>query len=142
MIRKATDRDIETISQLCALCQSEAIDKRQMHAHIKHLLNQDLVSVNVAELCGLVAGVVVCQVIPQLGLSGHMGRISTIIVDEPFRDMTLGRQLLVAAEQALLAKGCDHIEVVPSYQKDDAQSFYIHCGFHLTPERLTKPLAA
>ncbi|OOE57430.1 hypothetical protein BZG13_10855 [Salinivibrio sp. ML323] len=142
MIRQAIDKDIDAISQLCALCQSDNVDKRQMQRHIRHLLNQDLVSVSVAELCGLVAGVVVCQVIPQLGLSGHMGRISTIIVDEPFRDMTLGRQLLVAAEQALIARGCDHIEVVPSYHKEDAQSFYMHCGFQLTPERLIKPLAA
>ncbi|ODQ00053.1 MULTISPECIES: GNAT family N-acetyltransferase [Salinivibrio] len=142
MIRQATLHDIDAICALCERCQPDPLPWRQMKKTLTDLIHAEDANVLVAELCGLVAGVVAFNVILQLDKSNHVGRISTIMVDEHFRDMTLGRQLLSAAETCLQARGCDQIEVVPSYHKADAQSFYLHCGFKLTPERLIKALAA
>ncbi|OOE91415.1 MULTISPECIES: GNAT family N-acetyltransferase [Salinivibrio] len=142
MIRPATLHDIDAICALCVRCQPDPLSLSQMKKTLTDLIHAEDANVLVAELCGLVAGVVAFNVILQLDKSNHLGRISTIMVDEHFRDMTLGRQLLSAAETYLLARGCDQIEVVPSYHKADAQSFYLHCGFQLTPERLIKALAA
>lgn len=86
------------------------------------------------------AGVVTLHRMRVLHRPKPVGRISSLIVDEPFRGLGLGRALVEAAERQLLAIGCGLLEITSNNRRTDAHAFYERLGYEKTSVRLAKSL--
>ena len=92
----------------------------------------------VAELEGAVVGCLSTSVMPVLHRPAPVGRISMMVVDESQRNRGIGAVLVRAAEQALLAAGCQLVEVTSNLVRIDAHRFYERLGYQRTSVRLAR----
>jgi len=86
-------------------------------------------AVFVADIAGVVAGVVAVAAIPLLEREGSLGRLVALVVDESRRGEGIGRGLVTAAETAALGMGCVSMEVTSSRHRTDAHAFYRQLGY-------------
>lgn len=63
------------------------------------------------------------------GYDGHRGWINYLAVDPSLRHQGLGRQLMKAVEERLLAKGCPKINLQVREGNDSVMAFYEAIGF-------------
>lgn len=96
----------------------------------------------VAELEGQVVGCLSTSVMRVLHRPAPVGRISMMVVDEAVRNRGVGAQLVSAAEQALVASGCQLVEVTSNLARTDAHRFYERLGYERTSVRLAREPAA
>lgn len=139
-IRLATLEDAERINALCHTLGYPAT-LEQTHARIERVMTQPQDAILVAELCDLVVGLVVVHAVNVLHDEMPWGRISALVIDDNFRDMQIGKQLLDEAERFLKQQGCLRIEVTSHICREEAHGFYLHLGYKITPLRFIKLLA-
>jgi GNAT superfamily N-acetyltransferase len=92
----------------------------------------------VAEFKGKVVGLLGFHLTPLLHVSGSLGRITALVVDEKFRGKAIGRQLVEAAERWAWERDCTRIEVTSADQRARAHQFYQELGYALEAKRFTK----
>ncbi|PKF50741.1 GNAT family N-acetyltransferase [Enterovibrio nigricans] len=139
-IRPATLEDAERINALCdTLGYPATIEETEVR--IERVMKRETGGILVAELCNMVVGFVTYHVIDIVHDGMPWGRISAIAVDENFRDMSIGKQLLEAAEYQLKLNHCMRIEVTSHISREEAHGFYLHLGYRITPLRFIKLLA-
>ncbi|MBV7296554.1 GNAT family N-acetyltransferase [Enterovibrio paralichthyis] len=139
-IRLATLEDAERINALCHTLGYPST-LTQTEARIERVMTQPQDAILVAELCDLVVGFVVIHTVNVVHDDMPWGRISALVIDENFRDMQIGRQLLDEAERFLKQRGCLRIEVTSHITREEAHGFYLHLGYKITPLRFIKLLA-
>ena len=71
-----------------------------------------------------------------------VGRVTSLVVDVPYRDRGLGRALMTAAEAALHEAGCGLLEITSNVRRADAHAFYERLGYERTSVRLAKMLTS
>lgn len=113
----------------------------EIKENIAHFLIAKDDAVFVAEMCGYVVGMIAVNVVKMLHDVEPLGKVSTLVIDDNFRDMTIGRSLLNYAEDYLHLRGCLKIEVTSANSRHEAHGFYLHLGYRITPERFIKFLA-
>ncbi|MDD1779607.1 GNAT family N-acetyltransferase [Enterovibrio sp. ZSDZ35] len=139
-IRPATVEDAERINALClTLGYPSTIEETERR--IERVMKGETSGIMVAELCNLVVGFVTYHVVDVVHDDMPWGRISAIAVDENFRDMSIGKQLLECAEKSLKRNHCLRIEVTSHISREEAHGFYLHLGYRITPLRFIKLLA-
>jgi GNAT superfamily N-acetyltransferase len=69
---------------------------------------------------------------------GKIGRISAFCVDEKQRGKGLGKNLLKAAEDFLISKGCNKLEVTSNEKRIRTHKFYADCGYIEDSRRFVK----
>ena len=89
---------------------------------------------------GSVAGLATTHVTVVLHRPKPLGRITSLIVDEPDRGRGIGRALVSAAESMLAEAGCYMIEITSHVRLQDAHAFYRHIGYEQTSLRFMKAL--
>lgn len=67
-----------------------------------------------------------------------VGRISMLVVDAKLRNRGIGEALVRAAEHALVASGCQIVEVTSNNARTDAHRFYERLGYERTSVRLAR----
>ncbi len=139
-IRQATCNDAERI---CALCETlgypaSISDTEERLARVLDSENGDIL---VAELCGVVVGFITVHIVYVVHDVMPWGRISALVVDENFRELSIGRQLLDYAETYFNARRCLRVEVTSHISREEAHGFYLHLGYRITPMRIIKLLA-
>jgi predicted N-acetyltransferase YhbS len=77
----------------------------------------------VAELDGEVVGCLSTSVMRVLHRPAPVGRISMMVVDAAVRGRGIGAQLVRAAEEALVAGGCQLVEVTSHVARTEAHRF-------------------
>ncbi|ODA34583.1 hypothetical protein A8L45_06130 [Veronia pacifica] len=140
-IRVAQVNDAERIEMLNAqigVSLSLSIIREKL-AHMR-ASNNDLVLV--AEVCGLVVGYAALHLQPVFFQDQPNGRVSSLVIDETFREMTIGTQLLDAARSFFNNKQCCRVEVSSPFHPDDAGGFYLNVGYRLTPSRYLRLIAS
>jgi len=92
----------------------------------------------IAEFQGKVVGLLAFHLTPLLHVSGSLGRITAVVVDERFRGKGTGRQLIETAERWAWERDCTRIEVTSGEQRTQAHQFYQDLGYALEAKRFTK----
>ena len=98
-------------------------------------------AVLVAELDGAVVGCLSTSAMRVLHRPAPVGRISMMVVDEPWRSRGIGAALVRAAERALAAQGCYMVEVTSHVRRTEAHRFYERLGYEKTSVRLARELS-
>jgi GNAT superfamily N-acetyltransferase len=94
----------------------------------------------VADYQGTLLGVLTVHVTPVLHRPTPVGRLTALVVTEQARRQGIGRSLVEAAEQAVLDRGCELIEVTTNRKRTDAHAFYERLGYEITSFRMKKLL--
>jgi GNAT superfamily N-acetyltransferase len=92
----------------------------------------------VAEFQGKVVGLLAFHLTPLLHVSGSLGRMTALVVEENFRGKGIGRQLVETAERWAWERDCTRIEVTSGDQRVQAHQFYQDLGYTLEAKRFTK----
>ena len=92
----------------------------------------------VAELDGAVVGCLSTSVMRVLHRPAPVGRISMMVVAAEVRGRGIGAQLVRAAETALVAGGCQLVEVTSNLARTEAHRFYERLGYERTSVRLAR----
>ena len=96
----------------------------------------------VAEHAGVVAGVIVLNLIEPVHVPGRWAMVSALVVDAALRGAGVGARLLDEAEQYARGQGCSRIELSSSEGRTGAHLFYERQGYGEVRKRFVKPLAA
>ncbi|HEX6790909.1 MAG TPA: GNAT family N-acetyltransferase [Candidatus Krumholzibacteria bacterium] len=89
---------------------------------------------------GTAAGLATTHVTVVLHRPGPLGRITSLVVDEPDRRRGIGRALVSAAETMLAGAGCHMIEITSNVRLQDAHEFYRRVGYEQTSVRFMKKI--
>ncbi len=92
----------------------------------------------VAEVQGKVVGLLGFHLTPLLHVSGSLGRITALVVEEKFRGKGIGRQLVETAERWAWERDCTRIEVTSGEQRTQAHQFYRDLGYAVESQRFIK----
>ena len=107
---------------------------------ISLLARQEDDSTLVAELDGEIVGVAHLHVAPVLHESGHLGRVTALVVTRDRRHMGIGKALMSSLDTAARQAGCTKMEITSGTQRDGAHEFYKHLGYCQKPKRFLKSL--
>jgi GNAT superfamily N-acetyltransferase len=138
-IRKATLADARGITKLLDQLDypgSEAFLVQKMEM----IINDPLKELLVYDLDDNVAGFIILEFLPQLGLKGDIARIGYFAVDERYRSKGIGKEMEGYIENLAREKGCDRIEVHCHERRKDAHRFYYRQGYYESPKYLMKSL--
>ncbi|NML42617.1 GNAT family N-acetyltransferase [Ramlibacter sp. G-1-2-2] len=94
--------------------------------------------VQVAEVQGVLRGVIALHFIPQLALAGDFCRVAYLCVDEQARSLGIGALLERFAHEEAQRRGCERIELHSSAHRVDAHRFYARLGYEESPKYLAK----
>jgi GNAT superfamily N-acetyltransferase len=94
----------------------------------------------VAELDGVVLGVISLHFLPQLARAGNFCRIAYLCVAEGARRLGIGAQLEAYAEAQARQRNCSRIELHSGAHRTDAHRFYGRQGYAESPKYLFKEL--
>ena len=93
---------------------------------------------------GELVGVAALGVLPMLEVTGKLGRLLALVVDERYRGRGVGQALVTAAEELARAAGCIKIEVTSSRHRTRTHEFYRLLGYEdicTSSARFVKSLA-
>lgn len=136
-IRPAMQTDSPAIQGLLEQLGYDTISLEEVN---QNLLNHGDPSYRllVAEIDGHVAAFIALHAFHVMHWSKKMGRISAFCVEEGFRSLGLGRQLLHAGEEWLFSQGCAKIEVTSNARRIRAHQFYLNLGYTEDSRRFVK----
>lgn len=135
-VRPATAGDCAALERLIGQLGYEA-SARDIGPRLA-AMEQAGLAVLVAEHGGRVVGCLSTSVMRVLHRPAPVGRISMMVVEEDFRGRGIGAALVRAAEQALVAQGCQLVEVTSNLARADAHRFYERLGYDRTSVRLAR----
>ena len=92
----------------------------------------------VAEIGGRVVGCLSTSTMIVLHRPAPVGRISMMVVDERYRSQGIGARMIAAAEELLVSKGCQLVEVTSNLRRVDAHRFWERNGYERTSARFAK----
>ncbi|GIG87914.1 hypothetical protein Pen02_28500 [Plantactinospora endophytica] len=93
---------------------------------------------------GELIGVAALGVQPMLEVTGKLGRLLALVVDERYRGRGVGRSLVTAAEEQARIAGCVKMEVTSRRCRTRTHEFYQHLGYEdmcTSSARFVKSLA-
>jgi N-acetylglutamate synthase-like GNAT family acetyltransferase len=95
-------------------------------------------TVFVAEVEGLVVGVISCHITSLFHQAGSSGRITSMVIEQKHRGQGVGKCLVSEAEAFFQSSGCVKSEVTSGDHRPEAHAFYESCGYKLDERRFIK----
>jgi GNAT superfamily N-acetyltransferase len=93
---------------------------------------------------GDLVGVAALGVLPMIEVTGKLGRLLALVVDERYRGRGVGQSLVTATEEQARAAGCVKMEVTSSRYRTRTHEFYQQLGYEdicTSSARFVKSLA-
>lgn len=137
VIRNATIQDVEAIRQLLIQLGYSDLQEDDIAEKIRRYSSEHY-RLLVGEVDHVVVGFISLHWFDIFHSEGMIGRISAFCIDESFRSQGFGRQLLEAAEIALVKQGCTKIEVTSNIRRLRTHEFYLSRGYQEDSRRFTK----
>jgi GNAT superfamily N-acetyltransferase len=78
---------------------------------------------------GDLVGVAALHIMPMLEVTGKLGRLLALVVDERHRSRGVGQSLVTATEEQARAAGCTKMEVTSSRHRTRTHEFYKLLGY-------------
>lgn len=78
---------------------------------------------------GALIGVAALGVLPGLEVTGKLGRLLALVVDERYHGRGIGQSLVAATEEQARAAGCIKMEVTSSRYRTRTHKFYQQLGY-------------
>ena len=136
-IRAASAADAPAIAGLMAQLgygASEALIVRKLGILAAHSFDRVLL----AEVDGVVAGVISLHVFELFHAEGSVGRITSLVVDAGHRGSGVGQALVAAADRFFIGQGCVRAEVTSGDHRPAAHAFYAAQGYVPDERRFLK----
>jgi len=111
-----------------------------LESKMKMVINNPLAELLVYDHGKGIAGFIVIDFLPQLGLKGDIARIGYFAVDAAFRSKGIGAEMEAYCDMLARQRACDRIEVHCHERRKDAHRFYFRQGYHESPKYLMKSL--
>jgi glucosamine-phosphate N-acetyltransferase len=93
-----------------------------------------------AEINGNMIGFCSIVIKESLRVEGRVAHIDELIIDESFRRMSFGTELLEAASAVAKKRGCKIVELDSAFYREDAHKFYSKKGFEKKAYLFSKEL--
>jgi GNAT superfamily N-acetyltransferase len=140
-IRHATPADAEAIASLVGELgyPSTAGD---VVSRLARLNDFQAAVAFIAEIDGVVAGVVTGHVFPSIHDSANVAWLTTLVVGLRYQRRGIGKYLTDAIETWARGQGAVRVSLTSGQHRDGAHAFYRELGYQYTGVRLTKPLVA
>ncbi|MFP4581567.1 MAG: GNAT family N-acetyltransferase [Candidatus Sumerlaeia bacterium] len=137
IIRKAEVRDLEAMASLLELLFSIEEDftpRRQLQLQgLEMMLRDDARScIMLAEVNSRVVGMGTIQLLISTAEGGVSGMIEDMIIQEEYRGRGLGRRIIAALEEWLVAKGGTRLQLLADKNNSLALDFYKRLGWRNT----------
>jgi GNAT superfamily N-acetyltransferase len=100
-----------------------------VHERLDHWLDDPSAHLIAAEDDGDLIGVAALGVLPMLEVTGKLGRLLALVVDERYRGRGVGQSLITAVEARARAAGCVKMEITSSRHRRRTHEFYQHLGY-------------
>jgi GNAT superfamily N-acetyltransferase len=139
LTRPARSSDAESIAELLAQL-GYPTSPAEIPARLERIDAFEDAQVLVAELDGVVVGVVTSHLLPTLHGSGPAALLTALVVAPTARRLGIGALLVSATEEWARANGAAKILVTSALHRADAHAFYEALGWSRTGVRLAKML--
>jgi ribosomal protein S18 acetylase RimI-like enzyme len=126
--RIATPADSAAISNLLFEFNREALSPEDLGQRMEQA--QDLETVFLGELGGVLAGLLVLRTVPTVACAQDWAEITEMYVQPAFRRKGVGKALIEAALAHARHRGCTEVHLLVDPQNTPAISFYQAVGFH------------
>lgn len=136
-IREAKENDAPAIKELLIQLGYSTLDVDATNQKIS-TYSQDTYTLLVTEVDGRVTGFISLHWFDIFHSPGKIGRITAFCIDEKHRSRGHGKQLLKAAEELLITKGCTKLEVTSNERRTRTHQFYLDCGYKEDSRRFVK----
>ena len=100
-----------------------------VHERLDHWLDDPSSWLIGADDDGDLVGVAALHIMPMLEVTGKLGRLLALVVDERYRSRGVGQSLVTATEEQALAAGCAKMEVTSSRHRTRTYEFYKLLGY-------------
>lgn len=132
-IRSARHDDAPRIRELLAQLGYPA-DLTHVAQRLTSLKDDSTSAVLVAEMDGIVFGVISLHAFDLFHQAGRIGRVTALVVDATSQRKSIGTSLLAAADEFFRRVGCIRAEVTSGEHRAGAHAFYESRGY-LSDER-------
>jgi GNAT superfamily N-acetyltransferase len=138
-LRSALPQDIAALAQLIGEL-GYPTSTEEMARRMAAIADRADIATFVAEIDGVVGGMITLSVSPSLYRSDLLGAITVLVVSPAFRGRSIAPLLVEHGEAWLRAQGAGRAAVHPSTSRADAHRLYERLGYENTGSRLTKSL--
>jgi GNAT superfamily N-acetyltransferase len=130
MIRDVVARDFDQVFGLLKqLWSYKELDYEDMKKVFEHKL-QAPDHFFIAALYGpQIVGFCSLTVKHNLWIQGFLGNVDEMVVEESYRGMGIGKQLMQRITTIALEKNCKRLELESSFHREEAHTFYEELGF-------------
>lgn len=129
MIRPAEPTDAEAVNELLDQLGYPQDDPDATTARLKSWAEDPAGAVFVADADGNLLGLVAVHIEPFIQLDGNSGRIIALVVSDQARRRGIATQLMAAAEEFAVRRGCIRVELTSSNYRTEAHQFYEGRGY-------------
>ena len=138
-IRAATAQDAPRLAILLRQLGYPAAPE-DVVARLSRLESCGYAVASVAEIDGAVVGLGTGHVLPSIHATPLAAWLTTLVVDQRFIGMGVGKALTGAIEAWARSRGAIRLSVTSGQHRDGAHAFYEHVGYERTGVRFTKAL--
>ena len=136
VVRRATTGDADAIARMIGEL-GYAVTADEVSARLGAVGDAGQ-EVLVAEVDGEVVGCLSTSTMIVLHRPAPVGRISMMVVDDRHRSKGIGARMVGVAEQLLVDKGCQLVEVTSNLRRVDAHRVWERNGYERTSARFAK----
>lgn len=138
-LRRAVESDIPELARLFTVLGHPTSAEALAARWPAWVASGNIALVAAADDGTLLGAATLCQTVV-MHRPAPVGRITSLVVDQPVRGQGIGRSLVAAAESLLTQAGCGLLEVTSNTSRIDAHAFYESLGYERTSIRVVKDL--